>query len=211
MHIDYFETAALVGVGRPGYRVTLDDLHKAAWTLYTGSGKHEIPPNTPRPFVFSADPVPGRENVFLFTIRSAAAFPRADAKTLKVEDGSTWMLGLRFKATANRKLWNEAKQRHESKRQLVHNDAIESDIITPALSRFGLEVLNVSLEGPTFMKQKAEGFQRTLPPLWYATIEAVVSDPLLFANGWTAGVTHGRAYGLGMLSPLSIPQAAQVA
>ena len=47
MYVDYYETSALVGIGRPGERVTLDHLHKAAWSVFTGTGKLEVPQDAP--------------------------------------------------------------------------------------------------------------------------------------------------------------------
>lgn len=205
MYVDYFETSALVGVGRAGERVTLDHLHKAAWSVFTGTGKLEVPKGTQRPFVFSADPVPGRENVFLMVIRSAVEFPRATHKSLSLEEGDTWRFGLRFKGLAKRMVWNSAKEAYVGHRGIVAEEDIEEKILEPALSRHGFEMLKVSLMGPTFMKHKASGYQKTLPPLWYAEVEGVVSDPLLMANAMTAGITHGKAYGFGMLSVLKAP------
>lgn len=211
MYVDYFETSALVGIGHPGERVTLDHLHKAAWSVFTGTGKLEVPQGTPRPFVFSADPAPGRENVFLLVVRSAVEFPRAKRKTANFEEGDTWKFGLHFKGLASRKVWCEAKQAFINRREFVPEDKIEPLIIQPTLSRHGLEVLNVSLIGPTYMKHKPKGYQKKLPPHWYATLEGVVSDPLLMANALTAGISHGKAYGFGMLTILTAPAREKVA
>lgn len=210
MYVDYYETSALIGVGKPGELVTLDLLHKAAWSVFTGSGVFEIPRNTPRPFVFSADAVPGRDNVYLMVIRAPVEFPRATRKTAHFQEGDTWQFGLHFKGLASTKSWDHAKQAFHVKRQTVSEENIESRIIRPSLSRHGFEVLKVELMGPTYRKHQSKGRQAAFPPLWYGTIEGVVSDPLLMANALTSGVTHGRAYGFGMLSILSAPKSEKV-
>jgi hypothetical protein len=198
MLIHYHELVALTGVGKPGARVALDDLHKAAWSLYTGTGEHAIPAGTPRPFLFSADEVPSRPGVYLFKVRSAQAFPNAKNKSMTVEEGDSLTLTLRFKATANMKAGLRPDGTYFIKRRIVTTEQVDELIVTPRLSKVGLEALSITKTRLPSMPDK-QRYQPTLPPIWEASVECVASDALLFADGWTRGVTHGKAYGFGML------------
>lgn len=177
----------MAGAGYPGYPVTRDDLHKAAWSLYTGSGEHAIPPGTPRPFVFSADEIPGRPGLFLFKIRSAQAFPKAKSLSFDANEGESMKLAFRFQPVARR-----------GNRRGTIDETEWQDFAEHLLRKAGIEAVDttLTLEGHRRNSMR-EGPLAT--PTVFCEVEGVVADGLSLADYWTRGLGRGRAYGFGLL------------
>lgn len=200
MLIPYYELAAVAGVGRPGHPVTLDDLHKAAWSIYTGTGEHVIPKGTPRPFIFSADEVPGRDGVFLFKIRSALRFPKAKALELEGNDGDTLNFKFRLQPVKSVDLRAEVANHPGAK---SHKRITAPEEEWPALAErrlrsAGLEPLEVALTVERSRRRNAQHRDK-IPPVVFCEAECTVADSLSLADLWTRGIAAGKAYGFGML------------
>lgn len=187
MLISYYELAVVAGAGRPGHPVTLDDHHKAVWALYTGTGKHEVPKGTPRPFVFSADEVPSRPGVFLFKIRSAQAFPKAAKREVEVNEGDSIKLAFRFQPVVSR-----------NGRRVTTADTEWMELAEYRLRQAGVEAIDTTLTNEA-SRPKNRHHRNKVPPIVFCEVECVVADGMVLADHWTRGIAAGRAYGFGML------------
>lgn len=201
MIVRYHEMSALMGVGKPGRPITLDDHHKAAWALYTGTGKMEIPRGVDRPFTFRADALPGRPGMHIITVRSPFAF--AGAKELSIDLAEGTRLDVEFvyspftrsksaegksiRITPPSKEWDE----NARQRLAFAGMATESLRVTP-LPRAKVKTKNGS---PTTLVN--------------VTAQAIVTDPIEAADKWMRGISPMRAYGMGQL--ILLPESASLA
>lgn len=193
MICQYHEVSALVGVGRPGRPVVLNDLHKAAWGFYTGTGKMEIPDDTERPFTFRGDALPGRPGMFLLTVRSPFTFANARARSVALYEGSELHLELVLSP------FKREKNAQGKTRRVVPP---EEEWLSVAAQRFracGLEPGEVTL---TRLPSMAMRPRQVRHPLLVAEATAVVADPMKATDAWLNGGTPMRAYGLGQLTLL---------
>lgn len=193
MIVQYHELSAMIGVGRPGSRVYLDDLHKAAWSLYTGTGEMKIPPGVERPFTFRADSLPGRPGTYLFTLRSPFAFARAKEYALTLDVGTQLGLEVVFSPFARRKDGN-----NKSVKVIVGPDG-EQDVATKRFKSAGLAPgsIEVSRISVLPIRHGNKAF-----PVIAASTTVTVTSPAEAMAGWLYGVSPMKAYGMGQLTLL---------
>lgn len=189
----YHEMSALLGVGQPGKPVVLNDLHKAAWSLYTGTGKMEIPQSVERPFTFRADALPGRPGMYLFTVRSPFAFAHAKQLCINLEAGAS--LDLEFMISP----FKRVKNAQDKSRRIVPPEGEWEETARQRFRAAGMEPGGLSL---TPLPKMSMRHHQVRHPLLVASSTVTVVDPTQAAELWLRGATPMRAYGLGQLTLL---------
>lgn len=203
MIVHYHELSALMGVGTPGQQVTLNDLHKAAWALYTGTGKMEIPKGVERPFTFRADEMPGRPGMYLLIVRSPFAFANAKPASLDLSAGLSLTIEFMYSPFLRTKNAQGKTIRTTPPRDAWPDNARQR------LQAAGLEPETVAVTHLPQMRVKA---RQKPQPLVMVEATATVTDPVAVADKWIRGATPMRAYGMGQftLLPDSASQAQAV-
>lgn len=190
----YHELTAMVGVSRPGARVVLNDLHKAAWSLYTGTGEMTIPKGIERPFTFRWDAVPGRPGVYLMTVRSPFPFANAQAKAVDMAEGQAIALEVLLSPFIRMK-----NAQGKPRRVMPLADKWE-EVVTDMMGRRGIAVDTVSLSPPE--RRVVRHHREQSSPIMMATIRGHIQDGAVLADFWLRGATPMRAYGLGQMTLL---------
>lgn len=193
MIIRYYEMSAVTGAGRPGTPATLNDLHKTAWSLYTGTGKVAVPRNAERPFTFRWDALPGRDGVYLFTIRSAFSFAGATSRSVDLSAGSE--LHLEFPLSPFRRI----KTAEDKSRRIVPPREEWGAVAIDRFKAAGLAPGDISL---TDLPKMSMRHRKERHPLLMVAGTATVNDPAQAADVWLRGGTPMRAYGLGQFTLL---------
>lgn len=193
MIVRYFELSAMIGVGHPGRPVVLNDLHKTAWSLYTGTGKMEVPKGVERPFTFRADALPGRQGMYVFIIRSPFEFAGATARSIDLSLGN--QLTLEF-------IYSPYKRIETADKKTRRVVPPENQWATVAGKRFlaaGLEPSRVSLTPLPKLSMRPNQVRH---PLVAVESMVTVTDSVKAADAWIRGATMMRAYGMGQLTVL---------
>lgn len=193
MIVRYHELNAMMGVGRPGRHVTLNDLHKSAWAIYTATGKMEIPKGTQRPFTFRADALSGQPGRYLFVIRSAFEFANSKAREIDLSEGNSLRLEMAsspYKRVANA----EGKTR-----RVVPPEDEWIEVTEKRFRSAGLAAKKITLDIlPSLPMRHGQARQRLL----MVEADVTVTDPIKAADAWLRGAEVMRAYGMGQLMAL---------
>lgn len=190
----YHELTAMVGVSRPGARVVLNDLHKAAWSLYTGTGEMTIPKGVDRPFTFRWDAMPGQPGVYLMTVRSPFAFANARAKAVDMSESQAIALEVLLSP------FQRAKNAQSKPRRITPPAEQWAEVVTDLMARRGIAVDTVALSPPERMALRHP--REKSSPIVMATIHGHIQDGAVLADFWLRGATPMRAYGLGQMTLL---------
>lgn len=189
MIVEYYESSALVGVGKPGQPVNLNHLHKRAWQLFTR--KESVPRHAERPFIFRADPMVGGQ--WLFTLRSAMEFPGSRRFEVELEEGA--------RLSAETPVIPYTYRRVEGRKdaRVTPPDEEWDESVRSLLERRGLWVSNLDL-----VRLRTARIHHRDPgmPQLMATFDATITDPVQVASHWSFGLFKMRAYGQGLLTPL---------
>lgn len=197
MDIRYYERSVLTRVPQIHQQRVLDDLHRHAWQLFSGT-QHE----PGRPFVFRFDPVHGSR--FLVTLRSDKPFPGCEERALGVRDGAVVMVDLAAIPISRRTIHKNGKP---CNRERVLDRAEWPDYMQRLIARAGLS----ETEPPRLTRlarYRIKPAMRVPNPIVNASVKATIVDAETFAAAWLDGVGRSKSYGLGMLrlnpdSPLS--------
>lgn len=189
----YHEMSALLGVGAPGRPVVLNDLHKAAWSLYTDTGEMEISQGLERPFTFRADALPGRPGMYLFTVRSPFAFTHAKPLCINLAAGTSLDVELMLSP------FKRVKNSQDKSRRVVPPEAEWEEVARQRFCAAGMEPESVSLTPLPKMSMRSNQVRH---PLVVAAATVTVVDTVQAADRWLRGATPMRAYGLGQLTLL---------
>lgn len=198
MICQYHELSAMIGVGRPGQEITLDDMHKAAWSLYTGTGKMEIPKGVERPFTFKFDALPSRPGMFLMTLRSPFSFTHAKAKAVHLEAGQR--LSVEMPLSPFQRKYMEVRPGTWKGRRVAPPEDQWEACANRVLTRSGMAVESLGLHGA--QKMRITHSKHKNSSIVMVTATGTVSDPAALADRWVRGATPARAYGLGQITLL---------
>lgn len=182
MDILYHEASILTRVPARGKTVTLDDLHRFAWQLFTRGA-----PDTDyarRPFVFRADPVGDR---VLLTLRSDRPFTGATPLALRVATGDTLTLDLCMIPT-----------RRRERREYTPPSSDWPNLWAEKLALAGLTPeADPAID---FMAYWSDARRRGRDLMVMdSRVPVTIDDESALATAWLDGVGRRRAYGMGLL------------
>lgn len=183
MIVDYQEAAVLTRVPVAGRMLTLDDLHKHAWTLFCdGPRDRKL---TTRPFIFRFEPFDDRR--MLLTLRSDRPFAGSQARRVAFEAGDRIECDYAFVPTRR----NENTPRTPPGDEWV-------PLGVAILERGGLNITDTPDERLLgYWKKYAQ--QRGPIPVLTMRCRAAIARPETFASTFLDGIGRRRGFGLGMI------------
>ncbi|MBO9471051.1 type I-E CRISPR-associated protein Cas6/Cse3/CasE [Endozoicomonas sp. G2_2] len=186
MNIEYNEATVLARIEPQGDRLTLDDLHKYVWSLFSTTADDKKIEK--RPFIFRSEPFDERR--WLLTIRSDRSFKGSRERRIAVEQGDYATIDLaslplhrfgpdsRKEGTLPSEEWTAYSQR--------------------LFERSGLALAEMP-DWAHLITLRQFNHKRFTVPLITARCTARIDDVSAFARAYLDGIGRRRGYGCGLL------------